>query len=41
MAWKEMGFLDDTPNDAYARDAKPMKWAEVTAKALGVEPSEE
>ena len=41
MAWKEMGFLDDTPSDAFARDAKPTKWVEVTAKAVGVEASEE
>ena len=41
MAWKEIGFLDDTPDQTLAREAKPIKWIEVTAKLLGVEPIEE
>jgi len=40
-AWKELGFLSDKPVDYLSRDAKPMTWVELTAKAAGSEPNEE
>jgi hypothetical protein len=41
MAWKEMGFLEDTPREDLAREAAAIPWVELTAKVLGVEANEE
>lgn len=40
-AWKELGFFSDESVDYLSRDAKPMTWVELTAKAAGSEPNEE
>ena len=39
-AWKELGLLTDEPMEYLSRDAKPMTWIELTAKAAGSEANE-
>ena len=40
MAWKEMGFLDDTPVEYLAKDSKAISWLELTAKVLHMDADE-
>ncbi|KAK8854594.1 spermidine synthase [Kwoniella newhampshirensis] len=39
-AWKEIGLLDDAPQEYLAKDAAPITWRSLLAKSLGVEASE-
>ncbi|WWD19271.1 spermidine synthase [Kwoniella shandongensis] len=39
-AWKEIGLLDDAPQEYLAKDAAPITWISLLAKTLGVEAKE-
>ena len=41
IAWRELGFLSDEPVEYLNRDASPMTWLELTAKAAASEPNEQ
>jgi saccharopine dehydrogenase-like NADP-dependent oxidoreductase len=40
-AWKEMGLMNDTPDESLAKGAKEITWVELTAKLLGTKADEE
>lgn len=40
-AWVEMGFLDDSAKDYLKKDAEPLTWVEVVAKAVGAKEATE
>ena len=40
IVWREMGFIDDTQQEYLQRGAPSMTWIQLTAKLLGVEPTE-
>ena len=40
-AWKEMGLMNDTPDESLAKGAKEIAWVELTAKLIGSKADEE
>jgi len=40
-AWKEMGLMNDTPDESLAKGSKEMTWVELTAKLIGSKADEE
>jgi saccharopine dehydrogenase-like NADP-dependent oxidoreductase len=34
-AWKEMGLMNDTPDETLSKGAKEITWVELTAKLIG------